>query len=312
MFRIYLVFAIFCLLSCANQNGPNKNEQTLTEPHVIVLGIAQDAGYPQANCKKSCCEPIWGNPEKQEMVSCIGFRDPKSNQSWLFDATPDFKNQLQLLQSNNSNLAGIFLTHGHIGHYTGLMQLGREAMGADQVPTYAMPRMTQYLIDNGPWSQLVKLKNISLQPLNNNQKIDLGNKLFVTPMLVPHRDEFSETVGYLVEGPSKKLLFIPDIDKWHKWDIDILQLIKKVDFALLDGCFYRNGEIRGRDMSLIPHPFVEESLDLFSNLSEQEQQKIHFIHLNHTNPLLNKESQAYKNIATLPYNVCSEGQIFKL
>eukprot|EP00957_Ditylum_brightwellii_P156501 11911053-Ditylum_brightwellii.AAC.1 len=60
---------------------------------------------------------------------------------------------------------GIFLTHAHIGHYTGLMYLGREALGAVDVPVYAMPRMRSFLKNNGPWSQLVSLGNINIQNL---------------------------------------------------------------------------------------------------------------------------------------------------
>jgi len=311
--RILYSAILIGFIACNNNQEPTKksilqNEQS----HVVVLGIAQDAGYPQANCKKSCCTEVWGNPSKQRMVSCIGLRNPKSYQAWLFDATPDFKDQLNLLQDNKYDLSGIFLTHGHIGHYTGLVHLGREAMGAKGIPTYVMPKMNRFLNENGPWSQLVDLKNIELIPIQHNQKVELSSNLIVTPLLVPHRDEFTETVGYLIEGPSKKLLFIPDIDKWHKWEQNILDLIKEVDFALLDGCFYRNGEIRGRDMSLIPHPFVEESLSLFSQLPEAEKRKIYFIHLNHTNPLLNVESDAYKNLSALPYHVCEEGNVFEL
>nr|MCU0398482.1 pyrroloquinoline quinone biosynthesis protein PqqB [Cyclobacteriaceae bacterium] len=44
------------------------------------------------------------------------------------------------------------------------------------------------------------------------------------------------------------------------------------------------------------HPFVVESLELFSNLPEEEKAKIHFIHFNHTNPLLNKNSIQYQQV----------------
>ena len=120
---------------------------------------------------------------------------------------------------------GIFLTHAHIGHYTGLMYLGKEAMNSSNVPVYAMPRMKTFLEENGPWSQLAKAQNIALQEMQADSSISLTANLTVTPILVPHRDEFSETVGYIISGPAKKALFIPDIDKWEKWDLDIIQMI---------------------------------------------------------------------------------------
>ena len=69
------------------------------------------------------------------------------------------------------------------------------------------------------------------------------------PFLVPHRDEFSETVGFEIKGENKTAVFIPDIDKWSKWNSDLKELIKRVDYAFLDATFYKNGEIPSRDMS---------------------------------------------------------------
>ena len=169
---------------------------------------------------------------------------------------------------------GIFLTHAHIGHYTGLMYLGREVMGSQDVPVYAMPRMKSFLMNNGPWSQLVNLNNIEIRDLQNRQAVQLNKRLRVTPIQVPHRDEFSETVGYLIESDKTSVLFIPDIDKWGKWEDSILEWIQKIDMAFLDATFYQNGEISGRDMSEIPHPFVEESMALFNSLSEEDKSKV--------------------------------------
>lgn len=292
-----------------------SSDSTETEMHLVVLGIAQDAGYPQADCKKSCCKDLWDDRSKRKMVSCLGVRDPATDQAYLFDATPDIKDQLQLLKNADSTqykLGGIFLTHAHMGHYTGLMQLGREAMGATKIPTYVMPRMKKYLSQNGPWEQLVTLQNIALESLEDGQELEVGGGIKVKPLLVPHRDEYSETVGYFVSGIRNKVLFIPDIDKWSKWDTDILKLIREVDYAFLDGTFFRNGEIWGRDMSQIPHPFISESMDRFEALSKEDKAKVHFIHLNHTNPLLDKESEEYMQFSRSGFKLAEEGQIVRL
>jgi pyrroloquinoline quinone biosynthesis protein B len=286
-------------------------ELALEVPHVVVLGVAQDAGYPQAGCQKECCASTWGHPEKHRKATCLGLVDPISNESWMFEATPDFKMQLRLLQehSNASDLAffkGIFLTHGHMGHYTGLMHLGREVMGTSGIPVYAMPRMKEYLTNNGPWSQLVKLNNIALMGLKAETTIELNERLKVTPYVVPHRDEFTETVGFLIEGPKRKLLFIPDIDKWDKWGRYILDMIREYDLLLIDGTFYSNGEIPGRDMSEIPHPFIEESMQQFSELNEADRKKVYFIHFNHTNPVLQSNSDAAKEVTAKGFNIATE------
>ena len=273
---------------------------------IEILGVAQDAGFPQADCQKKCCSALWEKGGKGAKVACIGIVDDKRGESWMIDATPDFPQQLHQL-NKSGDLAGIFLTHAHIGHYTGLMHLGREVMGAKGVPVYVMPRMGSFLLQNGPWSQLVSLKNISLQPLHADSTVAVSGQIKITPVKVPHRDEFSETAGFLIQSEHKTALYIPDIDKWHLWDRDILKLIELVDYAILDATFFENGEIPNRDMSEIPHPFVEESMALFSTLSEESRAKVYFIHFNHTNPLLQSGSEAKQKVEAAGFHIAEEG-----
>ena len=281
------------------------------DPYIVILGIAQDGGIPHAGCSKSCCINRWSDPTKQLMVSSLGIVDPNSNETWMIDATPDFPKQLEILTENNiRRLKGIILSHAHIGHYTGLMHLGREVIGAKSVPVYAMPKMGKYLKQNGPWSQLVSLKNISIKKMNDEKTIKLNKRIFLTPFLVPHRDEFSETVGFKIEGPNKSIIFIPDIDKWNKFDKDILEIVSNNDIAILDGSFYQNGEIPGRDMSEIPHPFIIETIDLMKKISDISD--IFFIHLNHTNPALVQDSNAQKNIFEAGFKITEFGQMISL
>jgi pyrroloquinoline quinone biosynthesis protein B len=302
----FLIIAIFfSLIACQQETIELKTENYIT-PYIKILGIAQDAGYPQVGCQKACCQRVKDNPELRQKVIAFGLIDPTSGERWLFEATPDFREQydnLMAIEPKSDTLSGIFLTHAHIGHYTGLMQLGREVMGAKNVPVFAMPKMRKFLYSNGPWRQLTALNNIKINRLFADSTVVLNQNLSVTPLLVPHRDEFSETVGFLIQSKNKSLLFIPDINKWSKWNRDILALIKQVDYAFLDATFFQNGEIAGRDMSEIPHPFVEESMTLFNQLPSKEKSKIYFIHLNHTNPLLNNNSEAYQSVIRKGYLV---------
>lgn len=295
---------------------------------LVVLGIAQDAGFPQAGCKKRCCQRAWLDPQLRRKVSCVGLIDHETGQRWIFDCTPDFPDQLQTLDRMSRDrlgvadasqpvkriepLDGIFLTHAHIGHYAGLIHLGREVMGTSDIPVFAMPRMKQFLSNHGPWSQLVKLNNISIRSLKADQSVQLNDRISVTPFLVPHRDEFSETVGFKIAGPSKSVAFLPDIDKWSRWDRSIESLIKDVDLALLDGTFFENGEIPGRDMSQIPHPFVSESIKRFSTLDETDRKKVKFIHFNHTNPVLQPDGNAKRQIEMASMSIAAEGESIDL
>lgn len=305
-------------------------------PFLVVLGVAQDGGHPHAACMKDCCasvptaperveiasEPASGAPAKHHLVSCLALIDPAGDRRFVFDATPDFPDQLRILDRNypigtvrerrDLGLDGIFLTHAHIGHYTGLMHVGREVAGAQGIPIYAMPRMLEYLETNGPWSQLVSLENIELRPLFANTLVDLGDGLSVTPVLVPHRDEYSETVGFFIEGPRHRVLFLPDIDKWEKWNRSLVEVLAEVDRAYVDGSFFADGEIPGRAMSEIPHPFIEETLAIVAGLPETERAKLWFIHLNHTNPALDLQSEAAERVRAAGCHLAVEGQRYGL
>lgn len=300
-----LILSALLLVFCSR---PEPSPKEPSNQYITVLGIAQDAGFPQAGCEKGNCNQFWlGNEEKRYVVS-LGLIDKTTDQSWMFEATPDFKEQIHMMKEEykKAELSGIFLTHAHIGHYTGLMQLGHEVMGSNNIPVYAMPRMKNYLEENGPWSQLVNFENIDLIEQQHDSTMKISDQLSVTPFLVPHRDEYSETVGYRIESPNTKVLFIPDINKWNVWDRDIVEEISKMDHAFVDATFFDSNELPGRDMSQIPHPFVEESIELFKDMPDSERAKVIFIHFNHTNPLI-LNSMERKQVENLGFRVAYEG-----
>lgn len=310
--KYLLLFALGYLLSCHQaqvSHGEKPMDTTPNSPYIVVLGSVQDAGSPHAACTKECCIDLFNNPDPTRLVTALGIVDPINDKQFLLEASPDLPRQMKYLSSLSKSEKevpdAIFITHGHIGHYTGLMYLGKESMNAKSTPVYAMPRMKKFLEQNGPWDQLVNINNITLIGLQADSSIQVSNQISITPMLVPHRDEYSETVGYLISGPNKKALFIPDIDKWSKWERSIVALIKQVDYAFIDATFYDSKEINNRDISEIPHPFVIESMALLDHLPEQEKSKVHYIHLNHTNPLLDKSSKATKTVLERGYNIAT-------
>jgi pyrroloquinoline quinone biosynthesis protein B len=320
----YFRFA-FCLLIVLGLQWFSQKDGSAQEISIVVLGNAQDAGYPQAGCNLDCCKVAWDDASRKRMASCIALVDSVNRKRVLFDCTPNFPEQLRLLDEkclamsyfkksipNKTGIDSIFLTHAHIGHYTGLMHLGREVMGSTGTDVWAMPRMKDFLKNNGPWSQLVSLENVHLNSLVNYKTVNLSNNVSVTPLSVPHRDEFSETVGFRIEGPNKTALYLPDIDKWSKWDSSINDVIKSVDVAYVDGTFLDNGEIPGRDMSTIPHPFIAESIKQFSSLEPADRAKIRFIHLNHTNPALQSDSPARRTIKRAGMRIAEQGEVINL
>jgi pyrroloquinoline quinone biosynthesis protein B len=246
---------------------------------LVVLGVAQDGGMPHLGCTKPPCADVRAGRRRAERVACLGLVNRATGAAYLFDATPDLPSQVHALTGGRTP-DGIFLTHAHIGHYSGLMYLGKETMAAKDVPVWGTARMVAYLTTNGPWSLLVTDKHVQLRALDG--PVELPGGVRVSAFAVPHRDEFTDTVGYLIEGPRAKALFIPDIDKWEKWDRSIRDEAGRVDVAFLDGTFASLDELPHRDITKVRHPLMSETRALMRGTRA----RLLFIHLNHSNPEL--------------------------
>jgi pyrroloquinoline quinone biosynthesis protein B len=268
---VRFVAAVALVASIAYEQAPEARWE------LVVLGIAQDAGIPHLNCQQTLCASIRAGKRRPEKVSSLGLVDRVSGRAYLFDATPDFRDQVHALTGGRPP-DGVFLTHAHIGHYTGLMYLGRESINARAVPVFGTDRMLEFLDSNGPWSQLTALGNVERRPLEFDRPVTLAGAVRVTAFRVPHRDEYSDTVGYRIEGPRRSALFIPDIDRWEKWERSIRDVANTTDLAFLDGTFASPTEVN-RNIDEIPHPMMSRTRELLRGARA----RLWFIHINHTN-----------------------------
>lgn len=296
----------------------NTTRRNITVPFVLVLGTAQDGGLPQIGCNGPNCRAARQNPKLRRMTASLLITAPRAGSSWLVDATPDIKRQLDLAHRNNAIslneqtrttlFDGIFLTHAHTGHYTGLMHLGKEAYSSVQTPVYASRQMCQFLAKNAPWDLLVSSRNIVLNRIKPEQTITLTEDTTILPLHVPHRNEYTDTFAFIITGPQRSILYLPDIDAWQLWERSIEQIIASVDLAIVDGTFYDAEELPQRNLKEIPHPFISESIRRFANLPESQRSKIVFTHLNHTNPAVDPDSTAAAEIRSAGMSVAKEGQ----
>ncbi|MEL6906778.1 MAG: MBL fold metallo-hydrolase [Planctomycetota bacterium] len=317
---LWVLLAAGCVGGRAVADAPSEDAtREPLAPYVVLLGTAQDAGSPQVNSPAD--HPARIDPSKRRYATCLGIVDPATGRRWMIDATPDFREQAWLLSRAEPEapapigLDGVFVTHAHIGHYTGLMFVGHESMGAHDLPVYAAPRMCAFLRHNGPWSQLVRYDNIELVELTAGEAITLSDDLRVTPFLVPHRQEYAEVVGFRVDGPERSALYLPDIDSWDEWaaqGTEIADLVRTVDVAYLDATFFDDDEIPGRDMSGFPHPRISASMDRFEELTPEERGAVRFIHLNHTNPAQWENTPERREVERRGFAVGRRGERFEL
>jgi pyrroloquinoline quinone biosynthesis protein B len=284
---------------------------------LIALGTAQDGGYPQVACYCDRCRLARGNHKLARRVASLAIRSA-SGKTYLIDATPDLAEQIEAIhrwrahpadRTDRQPVDGILLTHAHIGHYLGLAWLGFETLSSHEIPVWASPRMAGFLRSNGPWSQLVGQKNIVLQEFVPGRPFELEPGLSVEPIQVPHRDELSDTFGFVIRGPRRTVLYVPDTDSWRAWKKPLLEVLaeKKVDLALLDGTFYSRAELPDRDPATIGHPLITESMDLLAERVKKGGLEVRFTHLNHSNLALSEDDAVRKAIAARGFAVLADG-----
>ncbi len=299
---------------------PEKATPKDTRLLAKVLGTAQDGGLPQIGCYCENCLRARRDPGFARLISSIGLIDLEEKKTFLVDATPDIRIQSAVLherlglekKGRKNKPDSILLTHAHIGHYTGLMFYGYEAMSAEKLPVYCSERMEKYLGSNGPWDQLIRQGNISIQFVAPDKEFRLTEHLSVTAFPVPHRDEYSDTLGFIFCGEKRKLLYIPDIQNWEAWDRPIQDEIERVDIALLDGTFFRAEELPGRDLSKIGHPLIVQSMTVLRKAVRRQGSQVYFTHLNHTNLALAPESEARKMLEAEGFGIAADGMEFFL
>ncbi|MFC2168695.1 MBL fold metallo-hydrolase [Acidobacteriota bacterium] len=304
----------FPSLSASSQNTSG------TDIMVKVLGTAQDGGIPQIGCYCPNCRRARKDPRFSRLISSLGLLDLKNNKAFIIDTTPDLRIQydqiherLGRIKTGTKNVPdGILLTHAHIGHYPGLMFYGYESLSTQNLPVYCTGKMGEFLSNNGPWDQLVRLNNISLEVVYPLKKVDLTENISIIPFLVPHRDEYSDTLGFKILGPHKTLLYIPDIQSWDGWNRSINEEVEQTDIAILDGTFFSPEELPGRDLTKIGHPFITTSLNLLKDTLHSGKSDVFFTHLNHTNLALDPGGKERKSVLEAGCGIASEGMEFFL
>ncbi|HKI04294.1 MAG TPA: MBL fold metallo-hydrolase [Thermoanaerobaculia bacterium] len=311
MKRLVLLPLALLLLAAAPAPSPS--------PRVVVLGIAQDGGLPQTGCDCSRCSAARKNPALARHVASLAIDFPKTDHVYLVDATPDLPAQIETIHGfrahpegkvDRAPVDGVLLTHAHIGHYLGLAHFGFESLNTKDIPVWASPRMAEYLKTNGPWSQLVRLGNIALREVVPGKYFDLEEGVAVKPVQVPHRDEYSDTMAFVIRGPKKTLLYVPDTDSWKAWPKPLTEVLEeeKVDVALLDATFYSPDELPDRDVSKIKHPLITQSMDLLEPMVKAGKLRVYFTHLNHSNPALDADGPARRAIEARGFRVLAEGE----
>ena len=232
----------------------------------------------------------------------------------MIEATPAFPIQYGKLLDieKKEKLEGILLTHAHMGHYTGLLFLGREALNTKLMKVYTSKKMGDFLRENAPWNQLVKLQNIEIIEFENEKEFILDEGLKITPIEVKHRNEYADTFGFIIEG-EKRVFFVPDIDTWEGFEERLEKYLKEFDYLIVDATFYKKdkiGKIRGRELKEIPHPTIEETMKFVLDRGFSPE-KIIFTHFNHSNMIFS-DNKIRESVERLGFGISKDGMTIEI
>jgi pyrroloquinoline quinone biosynthesis protein B len=284
---------------------------------LVVLGTAQDGGVPHAGCLCVNCRAARADHAARRLPASVGFVD---GDEWvLIDTTSAFEEQLHRLwlrraasrdyqQERYSPPDTIILTHAHTGHYTGLWQLDRSVLAANRVRVLAPPLMARFLLDNEPWSTMVGEGFIAIDPLSFGERLPISASVALVAEPVPHRAEWPcGTVALFIHGPERSALYLPDIDRWDEWALDLVETVEAADVALLDGTFWAHATSAN-----VPHPPLLETMDRLQGLADGGRTEIVFTHLNHSNPALTPGGDAAGEVLLRGFRVAEEGAVYEL
>jgi pyrroloquinoline quinone biosynthesis protein B len=282
-------------------------------PKVSLLGTAQDGGRPQPGCVKPCCVGL--GPEDVRHPVSLGLLDA-NGRGHLIEATRALGDQLSIW--GHPAIESVVLTHAHFGHVDGLGLFGRETLNASGLSLHVSASMASLIESTPQWDLMVKQGVFHLNILSPDAAIPLGEGVQIEAVPVPHRAELSDMHAFVLRGPERALLFLPDHDRWddtlaHHNMPSIRAWLQhlRVDIALVDGTFWSADELGGRSQAEVPHPPVIESLERLGS-RQSDDPSIYFIHLNHTNPLHDEESEAYRMLTGLGWGVGQQGMTFTL
>jgi pyrroloquinoline quinone biosynthesis protein B len=276
-------------------------------PYAVILGTAQDGGFPHVGCACSACEGAIRDPTRARRVACLGLVTSKGLA--LVDATPDFPKQVRELallagRPADEPLRAILLTHLHVGHVLGLTFLGREGWAGTETPVWATEACHSALGSNGFFGRLFDERHLVARTLHLGWDTNLDD-LVIQPIPVHHRSELGDTVAYRIEGAAHSLFYAPDLDSVTA---EVIGQVRAADLAILDGTFFRKRELQRPDAPIVAHPAIADTMSALSRLDT----KVVFTHLNHTNPTLDVESREHKAVEALGMRIAREGEVIEL
>ncbi|MGE3850794.1 MAG: MBL fold metallo-hydrolase [Planctomycetota bacterium] len=271
------------------------------------LGTAQDGGLPQFGCRCARCQAARLDPTRRRTAAAVLLTDDATGYRLLIDPSPDLARQYDALPpgSPSSICDAVAITHVHWGHWIGLGLFGREVSAAQGLPVFATPAVHAFLREHQPARLAFELGHLRAEEVPAGTTREAG-PFALHAHAVVHRSEFADVVAWRVtasDRPRGGLLYCPDIDRWTD---DVVALATACDVALVDATFGSPDELPGRDLATIPHPLARTTMAALAP-AVAAGTRVGLIHLNHSNPLADADSDLRRDALAQGFVVPADG-----
>lgn len=304
---------------------------------IRILGSAAGGGLPQWNCSCPNCVAVRAGsadiePRTQSSVAVSG-----DGQTWfLLNVSPDIRQQIidfpQLIDERKGNrgtwIGGCVLTDAEIDHTTGLLLL-REGCSFDIFSTAVVRRWLNRYLPLEPllsrfaeraWRELPMGRSVELcEPSGHSSELQV--RAFELDQHLPRfvEDETETTgavVGLVIEDARTggKLVYAPCIGSISD---SLVEAVENADVVLVDGTFWSDDEMMrlggvdrtARDMGHLPVGDPQGSLRWLAELPARHRA---YVHINNTNPMLDRSRPQYKTVTDRGISVGADGDCFTL
>ncbi len=303
---------------------------------VKVLGSAAGGGFPQWNCNTRLSRLAWDGDKRVLSRTQSSIAVSADGERWtVVNASPDIRQQiagtleLQPVRSGglrNSPIAAVVLTNGDIDHVAGLLSLRERQHFA----IYATPRVLSVLEQNSVFDVLAPdvVGRVALS-LNEPMEIAGTGGLSVQAFPVsgkvalyledPSKEgfgtELGDTIGLKISAPGSNALFY--IPGCAEIDEALLRRVNGAGCLLFDGTLFTDSECvdlgvlnkTSRRMGHVPITGDGGSLHAFDGAGLARKA---YIHINTTNPILERGSEAEKTVNAAGWDVSYDGMTVRL
>ncbi|PJX14102.1 pyrroloquinoline quinone biosynthesis protein PqqB [Halomonas sp. 141] len=306
--------------------------------HVLVLGAAAGGGFPQWNC--NCPNCYHARQGSKDHVPCTQSSIALSvdGKQWLLcNASPDIRAQLNANPAlwpsklRGSGISGVLLADAQIDHVTGLLSL-REGCPLD---VWCTPNVHRDLSSGFPlFPMLEHWGGLRWQPIDLEDDRDVAE--FTIPFLPditltafalhsnappysPRRGSPScgDNLGlYIVDRRSgKSLCYAPGLGNPTPL---AMRFLNAADVVMVDGTLWDDDEMQalgvgtstGQQMGHLALNGRGGMLELLGELPSQTRRML--IHINNTNPILDRASEQAKTLKAAGIETAYDGMQFTL